>query len=256
MNSAPIVVAGDWHGNLGWARTVVRSAAWQGVKTILQVGDFGALWPGKMNGRFEARLNLYLEASDIRLIFIAGNHDNWAELEKLPIDEDGLATLRSNIKYLPRPGRTTVQGLTVGGLGGAFSVDFRYRTEGKDWWAIEDLAPDHVAEFIAGGPVDILLTHDVPAGIQLRSGLNLPADVSARANVTRELLTQAVAATRPAHVFSGHWHQRRIDEIMHPDGSTTRVDVLNMENSRDGNAVLLWPGETPLRIEPLRISGS
>ncbi len=249
-------MAGDWHGNLGWARTVVRSAARHGVKTILHVGDFGALWPGKMKGRFEARLNHYLEDSNIQLIFIAGNHDNWAELEKLPIKADGLATLRSNVRYLPRPGRTIVQGLTVGGLGGAFSVDFRYHTEGKDWWANEDLTAEHVAEFIAGGPVDILLTHDVPAGVQLRSGLRLPGDILALANVTRELLAQAVACARPAHVFSGHWHQRRIDEIMRPDGGTTRVDVLNMENSRDGNAVLVWPGGRPLRVEPLRIFGA
>jgi hypothetical protein len=41
---------------------------------------------------------------------------------------------------------------------------------------------------------------------------------------------------------------------MHPDGRSTRVDVLNMEKSRLGNGVLVWPGKMPLRIEPLPIS--
>ena len=55
MQSTLIAVSGDWHGNLGWARQVVRSAADRGVRTILQVGVFGALWPGRGKGRFEVR---------------------------------------------------------------------------------------------------------------------------------------------------------------------------------------------------------
>lgn len=58
------------------------------------------------------------------------------------------------------------------------------------------------------------------------------------------------------HVFCGHWHQRRIHELLHPEGSTSRVDVLNMDYSRLGNGVLVWPGDAPLRIEPMTIRGN
>ena len=58
------------------------------------------------------------------------------------------------------------------------------------------------------------------------------------------------------HLFCGHWHQRRIHELNHPNGTTTRVDVLNMEHSRFGNGVLVLPGRSPLRIEPLEIRGT
>ncbi|MEW1823538.1 hypothetical protein AB0323_22470 [Arthrobacter sp. NPDC080031] len=44
-------------------------------------------------------------------------------------------------------------------------------------------------------------------------------------------------------------------ELRHPDGTTTRMDVLDMENSRRGNGVLVWPGEPPLRVEALEIRG-
>lgn len=36
----------------------------------------------------------------------------------------------------------------------------------------------------------------------------------------------------------------------------TRVDVLNMEKSRSGNGVLVWPGDSPLLVERLYIGAS
>jgi hypothetical protein len=46
-----------------------------------------------------------------------------------------------------------------------------------------------------------------------------------------------------------------IQELKHADGRMSRVYVLDKEYSREGNAVLVWPGEAPLRIEPLLIRG-
>lgn len=251
MDGNPIVVAGDWHGNVGWARQVIRSGAYHGARTILQVGDFGALWPGKLKGRFEARLNYYLQQHHVQLIFIGGNHDNWAELQEPPVGADGLAPLLSNIKYPPRPGRTTVNGLTVGGLGGAFSVDYQYRVESKDWWAEEDLTTDDVEQFVRGGSVDVLLTYDVPADVPVASTLELPDQIVERANRTRTLLGEAIAAVRPPHVFCGHWHQRVTTHLSHVKGPQTRVDVLHTDGSVDGNAVLLRRTANGNEIDPL-----
>lgn len=253
MQSAPIAVAGDWHGNLSWARSVVRSAAEQGVQTILEVGDFGALWPGRGKGRFEARLNHYLQQANIELIFIGGNHDNWAELEKLPVGEDGLAPLLSNIKYLPRPGRTFVHGLVVGGLGGAFSIDYQYRTEGKDWWINEEPTSNDLQGLVNGGPLDLLLTHDAPSGIVLESAFELPDNIVARATRTRDLLAAAVVSTRPSIVFCGHWHQRTSGLINAGAGEPSSIEVLDMDGSRHGNVVLLQTKYGLLRVEALRI---
>ncbi|MFE4229968.1 metallophosphoesterase [Arthrobacter sp. NPDC056886] len=253
---APFVVAGDWHGDQGWAIAAIQSAARAGAGTILHVGDFGLDWPGAKRGRYEAKLNKYLLDLGLTLIVSGGNHDNWDTLEELPVEADGMATFRSNIRVLPRGGRTKVEALVVGALGGAFSVDYQHRREGKDWWRHEEPTPEDAQKLIAGGPVDVLITHDAPAGVPLKGDFELTPEIRSRAEQTRVLLREVVDTLAPSHVFCGHWHQRRIHELAHPDGRNTRIDVLNKENSREGNAVLVWPSEAPLRIEPLSIRGS
>jgi hypothetical protein len=217
------------------------------------VGDFGFDWPGAKRGRYEAKLNKYLVDLGVTLIVSGGNHDNWETLEKLSVGADGLAGVRSNIKILPRGGRTRVESLVVGGLGGAFSVDYRHRTEGKDWWPNEEPTKEEADRLIAGGPIDILITHDAPLGVPLKGDFELEPEIAEKADRTRVLLRQVVDSLVVPHVFCGHWHQRRIHELVHADGRSTRVDVLNMENSRLGNGVLVWSGTTPCRVEPLEI---
>jgi predicted phosphodiesterase len=252
---SPIAVFGDWHGDQGWAVKAIACAAREGVKTIIHVGDFSLDWPGAKRGRYEQRVNRALVEYGLMLIVSPGNHDNLSIINKRETQEDGLISWRSNLGVLPKGGRTQVEGLQVGGLGGAYSIDQKWRTEGKDWWADEEPTAAQAEHLIGGGPVDILITHDVPTGIPVRSEFNLPAHVVERANGTRLLLREVVTTLRPAHVLSGHWHQRLTHELQHPDGQLTRVDVLGMENNPAGNGVLIWPGDNRLRIEPLLIKG-
>lgn len=254
-NTFPIVIAGDVHANLPWLRRLARSATTAGARTILQVGDLGVLWPGRDKGRFDAKLDRYLRGFGLELIFIDGNHDNHYDLRKLNVEADGLARIRESIKYLPRGGRITLQGMNIGGLGGAFSVDYEWRKPGVSWWPhMEEVEVADVEKIIAGGALDVLLTHDVPAGVQVESNFELPDETLAKAQTSRDLLQRAVEAIRPSNVFSGHWHQRIVGAVDHADGLRTRVDVLDMDGSQAGNAVLVWPG-TPLRIEPLILLG-
>jgi predicted phosphodiesterase len=252
----PLVVAGDWHGDLQWARHVIRAAHAAGANTILHVGDLGVLWPGRGKGRFDAKLDRYLDGLNVDLLFADGNHDNHAELRALEVGPDGLAAVLPRIKYLPRAGRAVVQGIRIGALGGAYSVDHPSRKPGIDWWpGIEEVAPEDVEKLIAGGPLDVLLAHDVPAAVDMQSKRDdLDPGTVDRAQVSRYLLQKAVDALRPPNVFSGHWHTRKTDFVHHAGGENTRVDVLDMDGSRDGNAVLVWPGH-PLRIEPLTVGG-
>ncbi|HEX9087412.1 MAG TPA: metallophosphoesterase [Arthrobacter sp.] len=252
----PIGVCGDWHGSVGFSLDAVRAAAKNGVRTMVHVGDMGLDFPGPKRGRYEARLNRLLVEKGVTLIVSPGNHDNWDTILKLPVGPDGLAVWRSNIPILPRGGRTVIEGLTVGGLGGGYSVDQHWRTVGKDWWADEEPTQEEADKLVAGGPVDVLVTHDVPSGISLTAGdFDLAPEVQERANQTRLLLRNVVDTLAPPLVFSGHWHQRRVAEVLHGDsGKTTTVHVLADENSRAGNAVLLWPDT--LKVEPLIITGT
>ena len=254
--STPLAVAGDWHGDQGWATTVIRSAAREGAKTIIHVGDFALDWPGLKRGRYEDRLNKQLAALDVTLIVSGGNHDNWETLAKLPVGADGLATVRSHIRVIPRGGRTLISGLVVGALGGAFSVDQEHRTEGKDWWSNEEPTLAEAESLVNGGHVDILISHDAPTGVPVVGEFILTAELASKAEKTRKLLSDVVAALAPAQVFCGHWHQRVIHNHVHADGRTTRIDVLDKEYSREGNAVLVRRAQGHLAIEPLTVRGN
>lgn len=254
-SGTPIAVFGDWHGDQGWALRAIGSAARAGVETIIHVGDFPLDWPGAKRGRYEQRVNRALVDHGLRLICSPGNHDNMSVINKREVQEDGLISWRSNIGVLPKGGRTTIGGLRMAGLGGAYSIDKEWRREGRDWFADEEPTPEQAERLIQGGPVDVLITHDAPAGVPVRSELDLPAHIVEEANRTRLLLREVVDALRPPHLIAGHWHQRLTHELQHPGEPPTRVDVLDMENSPAGNGVLVWPGDTPLRIEPLLIKG-
>lgn len=250
------VVLGDLHGDLEWARRAVRATAEAGITRIFQVGDAGFCWPGRDKYKFDRKLDRTLMEHGVELVFIDGNHDAHPELRRLPLDDSGLAPLRDHIFYLPRGARIHYAGLDLGALGGAYSLDHQWRTQGKDWWPEEEVHPSDVDRLIAKGQVDVLLTHDVPIRVQgLHSQFSLSEATARRANLSRELLQEAIDALKPRQVFCGHWHQRRTFELHHNESALcTRVDVLDMNGSREGNGVqvLALPGQRML-IAPLHI---
>lgn len=53
-------------------------------------------------------------------------------------------------------------GRSFASLGGAPSLDFQSRQQGKNWWPEEQMTPDDVERTIEGGSVDVLIAHDSP----------------------------------------------------------------------------------------------
>lgn len=87
------------------------------------------------------------------------------------------------------------------------------------------------------------------------SGQALPANAYvARAEQARVLL-RAVAGTVALHTCSVLTGINGESRTLHQEVRISRVDVLNKEYSREGNAVLVWPEAIPLRIEPLVVGG-
>lgn len=254
MSESVLAVFGDWHGDLGFSIDAVKAAAREGARTAVSVGDVGLDWPGPKRNRWEQRMNALLVELGVTLVVSPGNHDCLSRIDLEEVQPDGLIAWRSNIKVLPKGGRTIIEGLRVGGLGGGLSVDREWRVLGKTYWKEEEPTPEQAERLMAGGELDILITHDVPMGVPVQGAFDLPADLVEEADRTRILLREVVDRTGVPNVFAGHWHQRVTHELVHPGGHSTRVDVLDMEGSR-GNAVLVWPGTAPLRIEPLTIRG-
>jgi predicted phosphodiesterase len=236
-----VLKAGDWHGSTPWMRQVLICAARDGYKVIVHVGDLKVLWPDEFypefasQGGFTAELVKLCEELGLVLIFIDGNHDAHPALRALPPNTDGFGVISDRLLYAPRGHRWNIGGVRFGALGGAYSIDRARGTEGWDWFIEETVIPEDV-EALGMEPLDVLLTHDVPAGIDLDMGLmDVPEAIERESYIVRSLLRDAVRNTEPKLVFSGHWHQRRTGLM---PGSETRVHVLNM-NGRAGNVVSL-----------------
>lgn len=234
-----LLAVGDWHGSARWMRQVLTCAARDGFKVIVHVGDLKVLWYDEYPtypepGDFTAELAGLLEELGLVFIFIDGNHDAHPSLRALPVNSDGFGVISDRLLYAPRGHRWSLGGMRFGALGGAYSID-RYRgTEGDDWFVDEVTVPGDVAA-LGSEPLDVLITHDVPAGIDVETMFDLPESIERECNIVRSLLRDAVRATEPALVFSGHWHQRRTGLV---PGTETRVHVLDKEFTM-GNAVTL-----------------
>lgn len=204
-----VAVCGDWHGNVGWVGTLARvlSALAPDVTTILQLGDW---WidPVVVDG--------VLADTNIERIYVTlGNHEPWHTITPLLDVHPGSAVRVSGLTWLlPRPARLTIGGRSVVSLGGAASVDRLWRINGAGWWPEESITDEDVAAAIAGGPADLMLTHESPARTPvkavrevLRSNpMGFPDETLAESAQSRERVAQVWDAVRPELLMHGHMH--------------------------------------------------
>lgn len=205
-----VLFAGDWHGNLGWAANCVGMAEAASADAIVQLGDFG-IWPGPDGQRYLDMLEIALASVDLTCYFIDGNHEDFPQLYRYPLDEDGTRVVRPHIRHLPRGFRWEWAGLTFLALGGATSLDKPMRREGVTWWPEEELTSADLLLALDGGPVDVMLTHDCPSdvvipGINPVSDLQWPREELRRANNHRERLGFVVDKLVPHRLLHGHFH--------------------------------------------------
>ena len=87
------------------------------------------------------------------------------------------------------------------------STDRQLRTEEWSWWATETTTTADLDTLVlrAGGPIDVMVTHDAPAippGIQRDASPELaPACAGNRA-----VIAQAVSTLMPRMLLHGHYH--------------------------------------------------
>lgn len=163
-----IAFIGDIHGS--WRGL---NAALDTIKTdvdeIIQVGDFG-YWPGNIH-------NLEKSNGFSRPIrFIDGNHEHFeflkaATSKKADSTKPEPIELPGNIIYMPRGSTLTWDGIKFGFLGGGWSIDYKMRSPGHDWFPKYEVALQEEADLIPKD-VDFMVTHDCP--IKAMKAMNLP----------------------------------------------------------------------------------
>ncbi len=199
-----VAVVGDWHANGAYARDSIAYARALGADIILHTGDFGYTY----RSAFLRTVSDALSEHGLDLGFVDGNHESFPRLYSYPVREDGLRVLAPGIYHLPRGFRWQWNGLRLLALGGAHSVDRPLRRPHISWWPEETLTAGDVVRAVRGGPVDVMITHDCPAGVDI-PGLSphlFAAAEIARAERHRQLLAEVVTDVQPYRLVHGHYH--------------------------------------------------
>jgi hypothetical protein len=231
-----IVVAGDWHGNAGHAvhaiakgAHLLKPAGEPGL--LIQLGDFG-IWPGTPGTWYISEILRVCAKTNMRVWFIDGNHEDFTQLENF---RDGDA-----IRWLPRGTRWSWHGRRWLALGGAVSLDKAVRKEGVSWWPQEEITEQQASNVIAGGPAEVMVTHECPAGVV--HTFDPPpvwwddADL-ARNDVHRERMQRVVDAVEPKFFMHGHLHRCYERNVQFGYGRC-RVNGLDMDGTAGNFAVL------------------
>lgn len=226
-----VLFLGDTHGNARWLNMVFETAAGNEIDAIFVVGDFG-YWEHQEGGAefLDVVQELAVE-SGIDLYWLDGNHENHPLLREkyTETDDRGFILIRPNVFYAPRGHRWTWDGIRFMSLGGATSIDKRWRTEGVSWWPEEDLTQAEVDAALADPtPVDILLTHDKPLLSDPQWGQR-PVYEELLAN--QEKVQQVVDALTPRLLIHGHLHHRYTHDMADRNDHVTRVVGLNCDGA-------------------------
>jgi predicted phosphodiesterase len=204
-------VIGDVHGYWNRYRDVIyRDMVDQNIENSIQVGDLGmgftshSEWAPDSAAAFDKRF------SKGNHRFIRGNHDNPTEVKK-------------SKHYIPDGfTETTDLGNKIMYIGGAWSIDWEYRTMDVDWWVDEELSIQELNFFIEEYKdlkPDVMITHTAPLGIPAGPmGIRLWGS-GAR---TEHAFQEMIEIHRPKLWIFGHWH-KNFDQTI--DG--TRFICLN-----------------------------
>lgn len=232
--SGEILFAGDWHGSILQAMKTVHEADRRGIKTIVQLGDFG-IW--RDDTHYLTKLSRQLRQRGMALYFVDGNHEDFPRLLQRKVMPDGTRVVRENIIHLGRGVRIDWDGLSVLALGGAASIDKRQRREGYSWWPEELISDDEAELAIAGGTADMMWCHDSPATApnsitddpigQGRAAAWFGGDMLDYCNAHRVRLAEVTNAVRPRILLHGHYHMFMAGNYRHADGTTAYVRGLD-----------------------------
>lgn len=243
-----IGIIGDTHGNSAAVNYGLKLFSEEGVKNVIQVGDFG-FWPGKAGENFLTDVSLALTDYDMTLYVVPGNHEDYTQIRNFMVDEDGWQSARTRIKVAPRGHRWEWAGRSFVALGGAPSVDRTWRVQGqrmkriKLWWPEEEITEEDVDRTIEGGYADLMFAHDAPLGvptIEKKIGpnpLGFYDEDLAYALVGRERMLRAVEGVKPQMFFHGHYHFV-VRDILPQDEGHIKVFGLNADGAYGTYAIL------------------
>ena len=164
-----IYVTGDTHGDqYKWVEQIKPVPNSSDI--ILICGDFGVgFWDGPY--WVEEMFFDFLSEQGYTVLFIDGNHENFEKLNSYP-DEmwcgGRVHKIRNNVIHLMRGEIYSIEDNSIFVMGGGYSVDKCYRTEGVSWWPQEMPPEEEYCNALrnlekVNYQVDYIITHTAPA---------------------------------------------------------------------------------------------
>lgn len=232
-----ILVVGDWHGNHPWAKKIIDVAHAEKIDKIIQVGDFG-VWPGKEGKEYLLILSRFLVKKKTSLYFVPGNHEDFNQIdewnETLPKNQDGHIEVEPNLFYAGKVNKWTWNNKVFASVGGAVSIDRKWRKLNESWWKQEQLTNEEEREAKELGQVDYLFTHDCPSAHPYKS---LKTDIDS--DIHRQKMTRIAMELKPEIWFHGHMHQYKKYFFDYRTGYS-RVYGLDADSKASINPRLNW----------------
>ncbi len=121
---------------------------------VIQVGDFG--W-------YPDRIPTWTSvgtALSRPVYWIRGNHEHYPAMPWLNAEQP--VEVAPNILFVPDGHILELNGLRIGCLGGAASIDYRFRTLNSDWFLDENITVEQVARTESWERIDLMVTHVPP----------------------------------------------------------------------------------------------
>lgn len=227
MGEKQIILVGDSHGE--WQslfKKIEDNKIFDCV--LIQVGDLGAGF-NKGHERDFVKYNEFFKKRGIDFRACRGNHDH-------PSYFDGGITF-SNFKLMPDYTVVIFGNETWQFVGGAISVDRKYRVEGRDYWRDEKFVFDKDKAV----KCDVLVCHSAPIwiGPACKGGFVQPfidRDIHLYDELVkeREEIQKLFDICRPKKAFFGHFHRSEYNEY-HGEGYTCKgriIDILEFYEYR------------------------
>lgn len=182
---------GDIHGNFYDYQLLTQPIEHNSI----QVGDFGI---GFGQGDYwNEKVNDHQRSGQHR--FIRGNHDSpeLCRTEMVGWIPDG--TVENDVMF----------------IGGAWSIDHQWRTDGIDWWRDEECSYSQLNQFIDTYAImrpRVVISHDCPTltayNMFVKHGQSIGGK-SLHLTRTGEAFQTMFETHQPEEWYFGHWHQTK-----------------------------------------------
>jgi hypothetical protein len=214
-----IYITGDTHGDMDIKKLNTKNFPEGKELTkedyVIILGDFGFLWK-LQEDRNEKYWKNWLNEKPWTTLFLDGNHENHDRLNDLDvIDKFGgkVGHVTDSIYHLKRGELYSIDNKSILTIGGATSVDKKYRKEHISWWSGETLnyQENNKVVDLFGTEVDIILTHTGPQQFVTEFNKSLNRWFEPKCSVS-DLLDSLYDNIKFKSWYAGH---------MHPDGFWT-----------------------------------